>query len=126
MVDARVVHSVHPYLKRPIRRRNLMRVIPLQIVRTPVVQIHRLPVWIISRPERPPFLLEFVAKNENELFVGVVPPLLRVSFLRCVTVDETVISWEYWDLARCIYTAKIETALGGVLDLGEVGDERVA
>ena len=124
MVDARVVHPVHPNLQGAIHGRNLMGVIPLQIICTPVVQIHCLPVWIIARPERPSLLLELVAEYQDKLFVGVMPPFLRVRLLRGVAVNQPIVAWDGGDLSSCVDATEVETTLSAVLDFSEVADER--
>ena len=89
VVNRPIRHPVHPNLQRPIRsrdyispnqpspaplprkmsekRRTLMRIIPLQIIRSPIMQIHRLPEWIISWPKSPPILLKLVTEHKHEL-----------------------------------------------------------
>ena len=78
--------------------------------RSPVMQVHGLPVWIVPRIERSPILIEFVRKYKDKLFVRL-PALLRVYVPWSVFVYQTMIPWEHGNLAGSVDSAKVETPL---------------
>jgi len=147
VVNRPIRHPVHPNLQRPIRsrdyispnqpspaplprkmsekRRTLMRIIPLQIIRSPIMQIHRLPEWIISWPKSPPILLKLVTEHKHEL---LSPQIwwLGVCRLGCVLVDEPHVPDELRDLPRSIDPPKVEPAAFALLSGSKVCDERIA
>lgn len=102
-----------------------MRIIPLQIIRTPVMQVYGFPVWIISGPESTTILLEFVTEDQNQLLVSRVGTP-GVGILRCVLVNESKVAGEDGDLACCVDPAKVKPALRGLLGVGEGGDDGIA
>lgn len=89
------------------------------------MQVHRLPIGIISRIKRPPILIELVAEHKNVVFVIEVGGF-DVGVLRCLCVDKAKVPEEDGDLAGGVDAAEVEPALRGLLDFGEMGDDRVS
>ena len=88
-------------------------VVPLEIVRRPVVQVGGLPVGVVTRVERAPGLVELVGEDELVRNGGIPPSGLLVGGGRRVGVDgaEAAVR-EVGDLAGGVGPADVERAEG--------------
>ncbi len=100
-------------------------VVPLHVVRLPVVQIHSLPVGVIAGVERTVVDVEFVAENELPLFTGDEVGIYILG-LWCIVVDKTPVAGHRGNLAGGIYSSQVETTEGRLRRTGEVGDQGIA
>lgn len=92
-------HQIPPF------RRDRTRVIPLEIIRRPVMQVHALPVRIVTGEKSPTVDVEFV--TERETVRGSVKARPCVDFVRRVLVDQPEITNNSGDLSRGIDPSQI-------------------
>lgn len=55
-----------------VRRGNRTRIVPFVVVRSPIMQIHRSPKWIVTRVEASAITVKFVAENQIHFAVSSV------------------------------------------------------
>ena len=108
-------------------RRDRGGVVPLEVVRRPVVQVDSLPVWVVPWVECAVWGVEFIGEDELVLDGGVAPAGFAVCGGGGVGVDEgEAARGEGRDLPRGVDPADVECAEGGEGRVGEVADDRVA
>ena len=102
------------------------RVVPFQVDCSPVPQVHCLPVRIVAWPKCSTITIKLIGKDKYEVFVRVVR-LLDLDILGGITVNETEIPSEIWNLSCSVDSTEIEASLGGLLCLcQEVGEDGIA
>lgn len=89
------------------RCRQRRRIIPLQVVSSPVMQINRFPVWVIARIKRAPLGVELVAKHKIP-FGSVVDGGARVGLGRSVFVDQPKAANHFRYLCAHVYSFEPE------------------
>jgi hypothetical protein len=87
MIRLPILRPLKFKLHAPILRRDLLRVVPLQVIRLPVMQVHARPVRVVSRVKRPAFDVELVREDEHHLFI-VLDGGAGEGGARCIGVDE--------------------------------------
>ena len=80
-------------LERTVARRDRLRVIPLHVVRLPVVQVDRLPVRVVPRVEAAPVDVELVTEDKLPL-LSFAEVGERVRVLGRVAIDEAPVPCE--------------------------------
>ena len=98
-------------LERTIARRDRRGVVPLDVVRLPVVEVDRLPVRVVAGVERPPLDVELVAEHELPLFARH-EVRERVSLRGRVGVDDAPVARYRRNLPRGVDSAEVEATLG--------------
>lgn len=112
-------------LEGAVTRRDGGGVIPLQVVRCPVVQIHSLPVRVIAGVKAPTLSVELITEDElPRLPIDVVN--LGPELCGGISVNETPVPRDLWYLAGGVDPAKVEAAQVGQFRLREVSDKRIA
>ena len=112
-------------LEGPVAGRDRRRVVPLLVVRLPVVQIDRFPIWVVSGVERTAVDVELVTEDQLPCLPRNVVDL-RTDFVGRAEVDETPVARHRGDLTRRVNSSQVESAEVRRLHPGEIRDERVS
>jgi hypothetical protein len=75
------------------------------------MQVHCLPIRIVSRIKGAAVRVELVREDEHPLVVGFIIRFLRVHIFWGVEINEPPISRDFSDLTGGVYTAKVESSL---------------
>jgi len=87
---------------------------------TPIMQVHRLPIRIVSWVKRPSILVKLVREDQNQILIRIFVGLFCVSIFGRVPVDQAINVRKLWYLAGRINAAQVESPLVRLVGAEEV------
>ena len=85
------------YLQCPAFGGESGRIIPLHVIRSPIVQVGGFPVWVVTGVECPTVGVELVRKDELHV-AAVIQSFLGKGFRGGVLIYQPMVSRNLWDL----------------------------